>query len=58
MFENPEFISPAAMRASSKREAGVKYRSRKEGEEERRERGKRRREEVGEDELDRKRVFA
>ena len=46
------------MRASAKREAGDKYRSRKYGEGERLERGKRRREEVGEDELDRKKVFA
>lgn len=58
VFENPEFISPAAVRASMKRQGGEKYRSRKEGQGERDERGKRRREEVGEDELARSRVFA
>lgn len=54
VFENPEFVSPASV----KREAGDKYRTRKYGDSERMERGKRRREDAGEDELDRKRVFA
>lgn len=40
-----------------KRDAGDSYRARKESEGERMERGKRRREEVGEDELARKKVF-
>ncbi len=40
-----------------KRDAGDSYRARKESDGERTERGKRRREEVGEDELARKKVF-
>jgi ribosome biogenesis protein BRX1 len=58
LFSNPEFVSPAAVRASIKREAGQKYRVRKEGEAEREERRKRQREGVPEDDLARKRVFA
>lgn len=58
VFENPEFVSPASVRASMKRDAGHRYRGRKEREGERGERGKRRREEVPEDELGRGRVFA
>ncbi|RSH93365.1 Ribosome bioproteinsis protein brx1 [Saitozyma podzolica] len=58
LFANPEFISPAAVRASVKREAGQKYRVRKEGEMDRDERRKRTREEVPEDQLARKKVFA
>ncbi len=58
VFENPEFISPAATRASVKRAAGEKYRARKETENERDVRRKRQRDDVGEDELSRKRVFA
>ncbi|KAK4686531.1 ribosome biogenesis protein BRX1, partial [Tremellales sp. Uapishka_1] len=58
VFENPEFISPAATRASVKREAGIKYRARKEEQEEKDDRRKRQREEVGEDELARNKVFA
>lgn len=46
------------MRASAKREAGAKYRMRRGEEEDREERRKRTREEVGEDELSRKKVFA
>ena len=46
------------MRSSMRREAGDKYRSRKEGEGERKERGKRRREDVADDQLGRKKVFA
>lgn len=46
------------MRASVKRIAGEKYRIRKEGEKEREERRKRVREDVEEDELARKKVFA
>jgi ribosome biogenesis protein BRX1 len=51
LFANPEFISPAAVRAQ-------KYRVRKEGEMDRDERRKRTREEVPEDQLARKKVFA
>jgi ribosome biogenesis protein BRX1 len=58
VFENSEFISPASVRASAKREAGQKYRQRRGEEEERDERKKRTREEAGEDELSRKKVFA
>ncbi|CAD6577111.1 MAG: Ribosome bioproteinsis protein brx1 [Tremellales sp. Tagirdzhanova-0007] len=58
VFENAEFVSPAAVRSSMRREAGDKYRSRKEGEGERKERGKRRREDVADDQLGRKKVFA
>jgi ribosome biogenesis protein BRX1 len=58
VFENSEFISPASVRASAKRAAGEKYRQRRGEEDEREERGKRLREEVGEDELSRKKVFA
>jgi ribosome biogenesis protein BRX1 len=58
LFANPEFISPAAVRASVKREAGQKYRVRKEGEMDRDERRKRTREDVPEDQLARKKVFA
>ena len=57
VFENSEFVSPSAVRSSMRREAGDKYRSRKQDEGERRERGKRRREDVGEDQLGRKKVF-
>jgi ribosome biogenesis protein BRX1 len=58
VFENPEFVSPAAMRASVKRAAGIKYRARKGDEDERQDRSKRRKEDVGEDELARSKVFA
>ncbi|ADV22406.1 ribosome biogenesis protein BRX1 [Cryptococcus gattii E566] len=58
LFSNSEFITPAAMRASVKRIAGEKYRIRKEGEKDREERRKRVREDVEEDELARKKVFA
>ncbi|ORX37807.1 putative ribosomal large subunit assembly and maintenance-related protein [Kockovaella imperatae] len=58
LFQNAEFVSPTAMRAGVKRAQGEKYRVRKEGQSERDERGKRRREEVGEDQLSRKKVFA
>ncbi|WWD20243.1 hypothetical protein CI109_104719 [Kwoniella shandongensis] len=58
LFANPEFISPAATRASFKKAAGEKYRVRKDGEREREERRKRVRDDVGEDELARKKVFA
>ncbi|WVW86984.1 hypothetical protein I302_109040 [Kwoniella bestiolae CBS 10118] len=58
LYSNPEFVSPAATRASVKREAGQKYRVRKEGQTEREERKKRLREELPEDELSRKKVFA
>lgn len=58
LFANPEFVSPAAMRASVKRERAGKYKARKEGDEQREERGKRRREDMPEDQLQRKKVFA
>ncbi|OCF43813.1 ribosome biogenesis protein BRX1 [Kwoniella heveanensis CBS 569] len=58
LYSNAEFISPAATRASHKKAAGEKYRVRKHGEEKREERRKRIREDVGEDELARKKVFA
>ncbi|ORY34794.1 putative ribosomal large subunit assembly and maintenance-related protein [Naematelia encephala] len=58
VFENPEFVSPAAMRASAKRSAGDKYRVRKDEEADRDVRGKRRREALPEDTLSRKKVFA
>lgn len=58
MFANQEFVTPAATRASVKREAGDKYRQRKEIEVEREERAKRMREDVPEDELARDKVFA
>ncbi|WVR08108.1 hypothetical protein IAU60_005154 [Kwoniella sp. DSM 27419] len=58
LYSNSEFVSPAATRASYKKEAGQKYRVRKQGETQREERRKRVREEVGEDELARKKVFA
>lgn len=58
VFANQEFVTPAATRASIKREAGAKYRARKAEEEEREDRAKRVREDVGEDELARDKVFA
>ncbi|WVO13788.1 hypothetical protein L204_101410 [Cryptococcus depauperatus] len=58
LYSNSEFITPAAMRASVKKAAGEKYRIRKDEEKDRQERRKRVREEVGEDELARKKVFA
>lgn len=58
LFQNAEFISPTAARASIKRSQGDKYRVRKEDEGDRVERNKRRKEEVGEDELARAKVFA
>jgi ribosome biogenesis protein BRX1 len=51
-------VTPAATRASIKREIGQKYRQRKEHEEEREERAKRRKEDLGEDELAVDKVFA
>ena len=58
LYQNSEFITPAATRASVKRAAGEKYRLRKGGEGDREERDKRRKLEVGEDELARSKVFA
>jgi len=58
VFANQEFVTPAATRASIKREAAAKYRVRKGGEEERGERAARRKEELGEDELAVSKVFA
>lgn len=58
MFANQEFVTPAATRASFKREAGAKYRARKEEEGERDERRQKIREDLGEDELARDKVFA
>lgn len=58
LFHNGEFITPAATRASVKRAAGEKYRTRKDGEIGRDERSKKRKVEVGEDPLSRDKVFA
>ncbi|WWC73756.1 uncharacterized protein I206_107728 [Kwoniella pini CBS 10737] len=58
LYSNPEFISPAATRASIKRDAGQKYKIRKQNEIERDQRQKRIREELPEDQLSRKKVFA
>lgn len=58
VFANQEFVTPAATRASLKREMGAKYRARKEGEDERDERLQRIQDELGEDELARDKVFA
>ena len=58
LFHNAEFVTPAATRASLKKAMGEKYRSRKGGEIDREERDKRRKVEVGEDELSRDKVFA
>lgn len=58
VFENSEFVSPASVRASVKREAGAKYRQRREEEDGRDDRRKRTKEELGEDILSRNKVFA
>lgn len=58
VFENSEFVSPASVRASAKREAGAKYRMRRDEEEGRDERRKRTRDDLPEDKLSRKKVFA
>ncbi|TXT12839.1 hypothetical protein VHUM_01240 [Vanrija humicola] len=58
VFANQEFVSPAATRASFKREAGQKYRTRKAGEEDRDDRRQRILDELPEDELARDKVFA
>ena len=58
LFANQEFVTPAAMRASIKRQAGDKYRGRKEGEQDRDMRGEKRRRDLPDDLLSRKRVFA
>lgn len=58
LFANPEFVSPTAMRASARREKAGQYKMRKQSQGERDERGKRRREELPEDDLQRKKVFA
>lgn len=58
MFENPEFISPAAARASVKRAQGEKYRHRKDMEADRTDRAQIRRDDLGEDELAVDKVFA
>ncbi|ODN78482.1 hypothetical protein L202_04115 [Cryptococcus amylolentus CBS 6039] len=58
LFSNSEFVTPAAMRASIKRDAGEKYRIRKNNEKEREERKKKLKEDAGEDELARDIVFA
>ncbi|CAK9781995.1 putative ribosomal large subunit assembly and maintenance-related protein [Cutaneotrichosporon oleaginosum] len=58
VFANQEFVTPAATRASIKREAGQKYRARKAVEDEREDRVKRIRADVGEDELAVDKVFA
>ena len=58
LYQNAEFVTPAATRASIKRAMGDKYRVRKGGETDRDERSKKRKVEVGEDELSRDKVFA
>ncbi|BEJ15649.1 hypothetical protein CspHIS471_0502540 [Cutaneotrichosporon sp. HIS471] len=58
VFANQEFVTPAATRASIKREVGQKYRARKAVEEEREDRAKRIRADLGEDELAVDKVFA
>ena len=58
LFHNGEFVTPAATRASIKKAMGEKYRLRKGTEIDRDERDKRRKVEVGEDELARDKVFA
>lgn len=51
LFANPEFISPAAARASFKKIQGQKYRHRQSAQEEREDRRTRQKEELDEDEL-------
>ncbi|KAI5451468.1 Ribosome biogenesis protein brx1 [Naganishia albida] len=58
VFENPEFISPAATRASIKRVQGQKYRRRQEVLSDKAERIAQQQEDLGEDELARDQVFA
>lgn len=58
IFANPEFISPAAARASFKRVQGQKYRQRKDTQVEREDRRTRQKDELEEDELARDKVFA
>ena len=58
LYQNAEFVTPAATRASLKKAMGDKYRSRKGTEVGREERSKKRRVDVGEDELARDKVFA
>lgn len=58
LYQNAEFVTPAATRASIKRAMGDKYRLRKGGETDRDERNKKRKVDVGEDELSRDKVFA
>ncbi|GHJ87890.1 hypothetical protein NliqN6_4292 [Naganishia liquefaciens] len=58
VFENPEFISPAATRASIKRVQGQKYRRRQETLSDKAERIALQQEELGDDELARDQVFA
>jgi len=58
VFENPEFISPSATRASVKRAQGSKYRARKDTQAERDDRRTRQKLEVPEDELAVNKVFA
>jgi ribosome biogenesis protein BRX1 len=58
VFANQEFVTPAATRASIKREAATKYRMRKGGQSERDNRAADRAEDMPEDELARDKVFA
>ncbi|KAL7425068.1 Ribosome biogenesis protein brx1 [Cryptotrichosporon argae] len=58
VFANEEYVSPAATRASAKRAQGDKYRARKATQQDREDRRKRHRDDVGDDELARARVFA
>ncbi|KAJ9096007.1 hypothetical protein QFC21_005371 [Naganishia friedmannii] len=58
VYENPEFISPAATRASIKRDQGQKYRRRQEGMSDKADRVAQQQEDLGEDELARDQVFA
>ncbi|KAJ9095201.1 hypothetical protein QFC19_007656 [Naganishia cerealis] len=58
VYENPEFISPAATRASIKRVQGQKYRRRQDGLSDKADRVAQQQEDLGEDELARDQVFA
>lgn len=58
LYSNPEFVTPAAIRRNLKYQKGESYRVRVEKEDQRDNREKRRREELPEDQLARKKVFA
>ncbi|WWC92748.1 uncharacterized protein L201_007707 [Kwoniella dendrophila CBS 6074] len=58
LYSNSEFISPSSTRASLKKEQGDKYRIRKQTQDQREQRQKRTRDDLPEDQLARKKVFA